>query len=320
MHNFLCIGAGQPEHQAFHGLALTALRHHAVAREIALAHLGNVGNAHARAALGLDDDGAQILHGPDAAFAAHQQHFIAFTQTASAVIAVVFLDGFPQLRGGQAHRGELHWVGNDLERAHLAAQRIDIRHARHRTQGGPDHPVEQATSLLQRHLFGLDGEHEHFAERRRDRRHATADAARQIGTDVGQPFSHLLTCPIDVGGVLKIDRDVDDAVLGHRAQDALVGNAQHLDFDRYGDASFDLLGRHARCFHDDLDLRARYVGKRIDRQVAEGIPARTGQQGAGQQDEQALRERELNETGQHVIHPSRRRPCRARLLSGRSRT
>ena len=43
----------------------------------------------------------------------------------------------------QAHRGELHWVRNDLERAHLAAQRIDIRHARHRTQGGPDHPVEQ---------------------------------------------------------------------------------------------------------------------------------------------------------------------------------
>ena len=62
--------------------------------------------------------------------------------------------------------------------------------------------------LRERELGAVDREHEHFAERARDRRQAAADALGQIARNVGQTFGDLIARPVDVGAVLEIDRDV----------------------------------------------------------------------------------------------------------------
>ena len=314
LDHFLRVGAGQAEYEAFHGFADTVLGDHAVTGDAAFTHLCHIAQTHRHALVVLDDDRAQIVLRLDAALGAHQQDLVAFTQPAGAVVAVVGLDGGLDLCRRQAHRGQLHGIGQDLEAAHLATQGVHIGHADDGAQGRPDHPVQHAATFFQRQSFALDGEHEHLAQRRGDRRHAAADATGQVAGDAGQALGHLLARPVDVGAVVEVDRHVDDAVLRHRAQHALFGDAQHLDLDGQRDAAFHLLGRHARGFHDDLDLRARHVGKRVDGQVLEGQPAASHQHQAGDQHEEALCQRELNKAGQHL---SCSRPCRARRTSAR---
>jgi hypothetical protein len=224
-------------------------------------------------------------------------------KAASAVVAVVGFDGGLDLRHRQTQRLQLGRVGQHFEAVHLAAQCVDVGHARHGTQCGANDPVEQAAPFFQRQLRRLDREHEHLAQRRGDRRNAAGDARGQITDDVVQPLGHLLTGPVQVGAVLEVDRDVHQAVLRHRAQDALLRDAQHLDLDRHRDAALDLLGCHARRLHDDLHLRARHVGEGIDGQRAEGVPAEAGQQHGGQQHEQTLGQRELHKAVQHGQAP-----------------
>jgi hypothetical protein len=202
---------------------LAVLGDHAVARDAAFTHLCHIAQAHRHALVVLDDDGAQIVLRLDAALGAHQQHLVAFAQPAGAVVAVVGLDGSLDLCRRQPHRGQLDRIGHTSKLRTLPPRALTSATPGHRAQGRPDHPVQQAAPLLQRQPFTLDGEHEHLAQRRGDRRHAAADAAGQVGRDVGQALGHLLARPVDVGAVLEIDRHVDDAVLRHRAQHALLG-------------------------------------------------------------------------------------------------
>ena len=252
----------------------------------------------------------------DVALGANQQHLVALAEPAGAVVAVVGTDRRLQVIGRKAHRGQLHRVGHHLVTAHQATERVDVGDARHGAQCRPDHPIKQASTFGDGHVFRFHGEHEHLAQRCGDRRHAAADAFRQIDEDAVQPFGHLLTRPVDVGAILKIDGHVDQTVLGHRAQHALVGDAQHLHFDRDRNAGLDLFRGHARRFHDHLDLGAGDVGEGIDRQTLEGEPAGGGQQGGSQQHEQPLGERELDQAIEHLI---RLRSRRAKQPSARSR-
>ena len=90
---------------------------------------------------------------------------------------------------------------------------------------------------------------------------------RQVRQHASEAFAHLLPCPVDVGAFFEIERDVGDRVLGFGTQDGLSRNAEQLLLDRSGDPRFDLVGRHARGLHDDLDLRCGNVRKGIDRQA-----------------------------------------------------
>jgi hypothetical protein len=169
------------------------------------------------------------------------------------------------------------------------AEGVDVGHARHRPELGPDHPVEQAAPLLQRQLAAFDGEHEHFAQRGRHRRNSPGDIRRQAAPDAVQALRHLLSRPVDIGAVLEIYCDVRERVFRHRAQHGLVRQAQHLHFDGRGDARLDFLRRHARCLGDNLDLGRRNVGEGIDWQILKRIAAHPDQQGRQHEHQQALR-------------------------------
>ena len=260
------VGAGQSQYQPLDGFALAALRHHTIARNRADLDFGQIADAHRRAVLSRHYHRTQVVQGGDAALAAHQQHFVAFAEPAGAVVAVIGADRLLELCHGHAAGGHSELIGHDLESANDTPQRIDVGDTGHGAQRRSNDPIEQAAPLGQRQSLAFDGEHEHFPQRGRDRRHAAGDAGRQTLRQPAQAFADLLARPIDVGAILEVDCHIDQAVLGDRAQDFCFRDAEHFHFDRHRDSAFDFLRRGAGGLHDDFDLGARHIGESVDRQ------------------------------------------------------
>ena len=282
------ICARQSEHQTLDGLALAVLRHHTIARDGANLDLGQITDADRGTILHRHHDRTQIVQIRNTSFATHQQHFVAFAEPTGTVVAVVGVNRLPELRHGHAAGGHFELIGHHLERANNTSQRIHVGHARHSAQRWPDNPVEQAASFGQRQTLAFNGEHIHFPERGRDRRHAARDAGGQIFAQAAQTFADLLARPIAVGAVLEVDGDIDQAIFRDRTQDFSFWDTEHFHFDRHRDTAFDFLRRHAGGFHDDFDLGTRHIGECVNRQPEVGHPSRTGDNQCRQQDEQAL--------------------------------
>ena len=288
-HQFLRVGAAQAQHQSLHGLALAVLGNAAITRQRAQLHRGHITHAH-RFAVALDHrNGAHIVQAADAAIAAHQQGFFATGQAACAVVTVVGAEGVLQLLQRHPARCQRRHIGYHLKRLHHAAQGVHIGHARNAAQARADHGIEQLAPLGQAGI-AIDREHEHFAQRRGDGCQSTRQTCGQVAHHARQAFAHLLAGPVDIGAVGEVERDVGDGVFALRAQHDLVGDAQQFLLDGGHDACLDLGGSHAGGLEDDLDLGGRYVGKRVDWQVAQGHD--TGGQQRQRQDahQQALRE------------------------------
>ncbi len=303
VHHFLGVGAAQAQHQAFHCFALAVHGDDAITGQAADAHLRDIADTDRVVAGTGDDDVAHVLQGLDAAFRAHQQRFVAVAEASGAVVAVVRFQRLLQLLHGKSARSEGRVIGHDFEAARQAAERVDVGHAGQGAQGGAYGPVQNGAALFQRDAFAFHGEHEHLAQRGGDRCEAAAGAAGQVAHRVAQPFGDLLARPVDIGAVVEIDGDVGDGIFGDGAQHALVGDAQHLQLDRRDDARFDLFRRHAGRLHDDLHLRGRDIGEGVDGQLAERDDARADQQQREHGDQQALGQREFDQSGQHHSPP-----------------
>ena len=302
-HHALCVGAAQSEHQALDRFALTILGHGAVAGQRTETDFRDVADAHDIAILCLNDNGAYVVEIADRTFGPHQQRFLAIGQAAGAIVAVVRFQRRAQLLDRQAaHREQLR-LRDDLEGAYFAAQAVHIGNAGNRAQLRTDDPVQQRPLFGQRQL-AFDGEHEHLAQRRGDRRHAAGNARRQVVHRRGQAFADLLARPVDVGAVLEIDGDVGQRVLRGRAQQALARDAEQLLLDRHGEPGLDFLRRHAGGLQDDLDLRRRDIRKGVDRQAEEGMHAGADQHDGQHQDEQALGQRKTDQCSQHHSLPT----------------
>ena len=190
----------------------------------------------------------------NAALDADKGAVFALVDAAGAVVAAVRLDRAPkQVIRNAACRKRIA-ERDDLEGPDMAAKRVDVGDARNRSQRRADHPIEQASPLGQREIGTVDREHEHFAERARDRGEAAGHALRQIARDVGQAFRDLVARPVDVGAVLEIDGDVGERVFCRRAKDLLVGQSEQFKLDRNRDPLFDLLRGETRRLHDDFHL------------------------------------------------------------------
>ena len=249
------IGAAQTQNQPLHRLTLTAPGDKTITGQTAEAHLGHIGKTHNLAGSGrADDDGTQIIERFDTPFHPHQQAFLAFAQAPGTVIAVIALQGPAQIVEIQSSRLQGSQIGNHLETAHVAPQRIHIGNTGQGAQLRPDDPVEQAAFLRQRQL-ALDSKHQHFAQRGRHRRQPTADPGGKIGHRIGQAFAHLLAGPVNVGAVGKIESDVGDRIFCNSTQRALLRNTEQFQLDRRHDACFHLLRRHSGRLDDDLHLR-----------------------------------------------------------------
>ena len=297
------IGAAQAEDQALDGLPLAVLGDGAITGQGPKAHLGHVADAHHQAVLGLQDDGLDVVHRADGALGAHQQGLLAIGQAAGAVVAVVGLQDLPQILEGQAPGDQELRVGHHLEGPHLAAQAVDIGHARYGAQLRADDPIEEGALLGQRQV-ALDGEHEHLAEGGRDGGHAAGDSGWQVAHGGGQALADLLAGPINVGAVLEIDGDIGQGVLGGRAEQALIRDAEHFLLDGDGQAGFDLLRRHAGGLEDDLDLGRGDIGKGVDGQTQEGLNTRRDQQDGQDHQQEALGQGKANQGGQHYSPPA----------------
>ncbi len=130
------------------------------------------------------------------------------------------------------------------------------------------------------------------------------NAGRQVAHGRGQAFADLLARPVDVGAILEIDGDVGQRVLRHRAQQALVRDAEHFLLDRHGEARLDFLRRHARRLQDDLDLGGRYIGKGVDGQAKEGLHAGRDEQRSEHQQQQPLGQGKTDQGGEHYSLPT----------------
>ena len=65
----------------------------------------------------------------DAAFDPHQGAVLALVHAPGPIVAAVGLDGPPEQLGGNPAGGERVGQRNDLERPHMAAERIDVGNA-----------------------------------------------------------------------------------------------------------------------------------------------------------------------------------------------
>ena len=97
---------------------------------------------------------------------------------------------------------------------------------------------------------------------------------------------HLLASPINVDTFFEVDGDVGNAVLGHRAHDLLVGNAQQLLLNRFDNSLLNFDRRHAWDFEDQLGLSRRNIRKCINRQIQPSL-------GACQNNDQSQAQREV---------------------------
>ena len=317
VHQLARIGTAQSQHQPLHGLALAVLRDAAVACQCAQAHLGHIAHAYGRCCglpiLRAHDNGAQIVQAGDAAVAAHQQRLFATEQAPGAVVAVVGGQRVLQLLQRHAPRRQPGHVGCHLESLNQSTQGVHVGHPGDAAQTWSDDEIEQLAPFGQRRV-ALDGEHEHLAQRGGDGRQPPADALGQIAHDTGQALTDLLACPVDVGAVGKVQRDVGNGVFGLRAQHRLVRNAQQFLLDGGDDACLNLRGRHARGLEDDLHLGSRDVREGVNGQITHRQPARAHQAQRQHRDQQALRQGKGNQTLQHHgAVPSWPRPSQAPL-------
>ena len=324
-HHLLRIGAAHGQHQRLHGFAAPVLGDGAVARQLADAHRGHLAHVHGHATAPGDADGAHVVQRADARVAADQQRLLAAAQAARAVAAVVRFQRLLQLRQRQAARGQGGQVGHHFEAAHHAAERIDVGHAGDVAQLGADGPFEQR-ALFHQAQGAFDGEHEDFAQRRGDGRQAAADGGGQVLQHAGQPFADLLARPEDVRAFLEVQRDVGDRIFGLRAQHGLARDAQQFLLDGGDDARLDFFRRHAGRLQDQLDLGTGDIGKGVDGQRAERLHAGRRHQRGQHQHQQALRQRQGDEAGQHHWPPwagasdAGPRPLQLPLRTARPRT
>ena len=296
------IGTTQRDHDALDGFALAIAGHRTVAGQRLHAHLGDIADAYWYITA-TNHDAAQVLQRLDGALGAHDQGLFTGLQPAGAVIAVVAFDRIDQIALVQAVGNQQAAVGNDHEALCLPTQYVDIGHAGQGAQGRAQGPVEQAAALLQAQSAALDGEHVDIGQRRGDRCQSSTHPGGKIGGDPGEAFGHLLPRPEDLGAFGKIQSDVGNGVLGHRAQHRALGHAQQFHFQRSDDPCFHFFRGHARCFQDQLDLGGRNVWISVDGQVQESKHSCTCQRQCAEHDQHALSQREFNEPCEHDPTP-----------------
>jgi len=213
-HELAGIGAAQAEHESLDRLAAAVGSDGAVACERADANAGDVAHSGRRPVVSVDDDRADVVDGANAALDAYERAVLALVDAAGALVAAVRRDRAPERFGRDAAGCEGCVDGHDFEGADIAAERIDIGHARHGAQRRPDHPVQQRPALGERQVGAVDREHEHLAQRAGDRGEAAAHPLRQVARDVGETLRDLVARPVDVGAVLEIEGDVCERVFG----------------------------------------------------------------------------------------------------------
>ena len=146
---------------------------------------------------------------------------------ASAHVGVVVLEGIDHILHGQAETGQpFRKRRNDVFLA-VAADRVDLGHARNRSQLWPDDPIVKRPQVLRgigrpigldRTSLGLHRIHEDLAKAGRDGAELRLNRFRQGRADPLKPFVDQLPGEIDIRPVLEDDRDLAESVTRNRSR------------------------------------------------------------------------------------------------------
>ena len=119
--------------------------------------------------------------------------------------------------------------------------------------------------------------------------------------DLGEPGQHHLPRPVDIGSILEIDVHRREAEGGGGPNVGDFWKTEHGGFDRVGDESLHLLGRHAVALGVDLDEGGGGVGEDVYRQLPERDHPQHHDEYGCRDHEVPLFDRESDQTLNHVV-------------------
>jgi hypothetical protein len=170
-----------------------------------------------------------------------------------------------------AERGHLGRIGLHVDLALQAAVRDHVGDARHLQELGPHDPVLQRP---QRHGIGVRAVERvavHLADRRRHRAERRPHALGQLRAV--EALDHLLARAQRIEAVLEGERDERQPEERDAAQPEEPRRAVERALERQRHAPLHLLRRLPRIQRDDLDLRIRGIGERLDGEPDIGVIA-----------------------------------------------
>ena len=203
-----------------------------------------------------------------------------------------------------AHAEERETIGEDLhlDLPHVAAEDGDLRHAAHAQQAGLERPIGERPKIHRGpRVRGEPQREDHARARREGRDGRRRDSLRHPRGRLGEPLRDDLPGAEDVGAVAKRrghDRQPLDRL---RAQRFEAARASDGPLDGPRDEGLDLLGREARRFGLDDDLRGRELGVHVELRLRERNHP-VGERGDGEaQDDARVPDRELDEALDHLV-------------------
>ena len=245
-----------------------------------------------------DDDSAEILLRLDQAQTTNDILLAAVLDVPTARVGVVLGQRFEHLMQRQAIANQLLGVHQDLVLLHQSAEAVDVGHARHPAQDWPHDPILKGAQLhgvppgaLERVLVDL-------AEPSRDGSHLDVHARRQLFACLLESFKDQLAREVVVYVVLEHHGRDRKAELRERPDLGESRQTAHAHLDGVSHELLHLDRRHARGLGEDLDLNIRDIGKRVDRDLTDGVDAEADQRQTSENDEQALPKGE----GDEAIH------------------
>ena len=135
------------------------------------------------------------------------------------------------------------------------------------------------------------------------------DAGRQALGDEAHALQNASAGKVQVHVVVEDDVDHREAERRLGSDDANAGEALQIHCQRIADLVFHFLRAVTRPVREDDDLVVREVWNRIDGRGAQRPPAPAGQADVQGQHDEAVLQREFNES---IDHESRHSSCRAR--------
>ena len=185
----------------------------------------------------------------------------------TAAVGIVALHGPGQVGHGQTVLTHFEGIDHDVDLLDLPTPNVDVGQAGHGLQRRPHHPVHQGTSLSQGELGIVEAKIQDFAQAAADGRQFHLGALRHLLDGRLQALVDQLAGEVDVGVVLKDQRDLGKPELRDRAGLGYFGQARKGQFQRKGDPPFDLFGSQGRSHRVQLNLTIGYVRHGIDGQT-----------------------------------------------------
>ena len=190
----------------------------------------------------------------------------------------------------------------DLVFLDVAAQHGHLCHAPGGEQARADDPVGQGAQVEHRRAVGRQAHDEQFAEdgRLRPQRGIAHIVGKGVGHR-GQFLRHDLAGQVNVRVPVKFHPHDGKSRGGRGAHTAHAGGSVDGGLDGKCDQLFHLFGRHAPRFGHDDHGGGVQVGKHIDFRVESLVQSAHQQQHRGDQDEQPVLQRKMDDFVQHVF-------------------